>query len=160
MSGNLPEGANKSRKELKGSADRNKRYSMWQSQNGACFYCNKLMWVIGYHPVGKVNSMATNEHILPPKLGGSRRSHSNLVCSCAHCNRSRGQIEHEKFVQIRKQSNWQELAREEKWRIDGIYDEQIMKRSLKKNLRIQYKNRVHKINLLTKLGSFKPFVYV
>jgi len=162
--GNLPSGAEKSNAQLKNSSSRNKRFRMWEKQGGKCFYCHNPMWVIGFHKPGTLNSMATTEHILPPKLGGSRRQRSNLVCTCSKCNRSRGQISHKKFIEIRKHKDWQLLAKHEHWKILGIYDRKIVEEQrLSKRGKIlhskQFKERILKM-IRVKIKQTQAFIYI
>ena len=160
----LPSGAEKSKNKLKPSSDRNKRYRIWQEQGGKCFYCDNPMWVIGYHKPGALNTMATTEHILPPKLGGARRHRSNLVCSCSKCNRTRGQIPHETFIKIRKQKDWQQLAKQEQWKMLGIFNKKMKEHQHKqkfgnqKKLK-QFRERILKM-IRIKVKQHQAFVYV
>ena len=162
--GKLPSGADKPSKKLRPSSDRNKRYRMWQEQGGKCFYCHNPMWVVGKHKTGALNTMATTEHILPPKQGGSRRQRSNLVCSCSKCNRTRGQILHEKFIEIRKHKDWQFLAKQEHWKMIGIFDEKMKQHkhiqrfgNMKKKKQFRY--RILKM-IRIKVKKQQAFVYV
>ena len=160
----LPTGAKKPNSKLKSSSDRNKRYRIWQEQGGKCFYCHNPMWVIGFHNPGALNTMATIEHILPPKLGGARRARENLVCSCSKCNRTRGQIPHQTFIKIRKQKDWLMLAKYEHWKMLGIYDEKFKKLQHNQKFgnqkkRIQFRERILKM-IRTKVKLSQAFIYV
>ena len=164
MAGQLPSGATKSKNKLKPSADRNKRYKMWQEQGGKCFYCHTPTWVVGKHTPGALNTMATTEHIIPPKLGGSRRHRENLVCSCSKCNRTRGQISHEKFIEIRKHRKWQMLAKHEQWKMLGIYDEKLkesqhIEKFGNEKKKMQFRERILKM-IRIKVKQHQAFVYV
>lgn len=115
-----------------------RRLKLWTAQNGECYYCGRGMWVRGVHQAGQPGKMATIEHIVPPKLGGHKTNLKNLLCTCQSCNKTRGQIEHQKFIEIRKhKENWQVLAKEEQWRMQGIYTKKVFQRKITK-LRHQY----------------------
>ena len=149
---------------MKPSKTHYRRFTLWQEQNGRCFYCNKQMWVRGLHPKGKMNNMATIEHILPPKLGGSRNAKKNQVCSCSECNRIRGQIPHEKFMNIRKQANWRMLAKHEQWKMIGIYDSKMKEAQSKSKIYKKSKSKIFRERILNmiriKVKKSQAFIYI
>jgi len=120
-----------------------KRLKLYDEQNGLCIYCHTKMWSRGVHKKGTAGSMATIEHIHPKGMGGSKQF-SNLACSCSKCNVNRGQIDHAKFMKIRKRKNWQQLATEEKWRMQGIYNRKKREHRYKQFRRMCHKNSKYK----------------
>jgi hypothetical protein len=124
---------------------------MWERQGGKCIYCGNSTWLKSIHRRGKPTHKATLEHIVPRNRGGTH-SKNNLACSCLQCNSTRGEIDHSLFLKIRKQSNWQQLAKEEKWKLLGIYRkkkiEQFFKR-LPRKYPIVYKLKKH-LTIFTK----------
>jgi len=119
------------------SQSRNRRRGLYNAVNGKCIYCGTKMWLTGEHPDGHNNNMATIEHIKPQSAGGGHTS-DNLTCSCKQCNGTRSSISHETFMWMRQQKNWQELAREEKWRELGIYRQQKVKNAVTSFMHIHF----------------------
>ena len=128
------------------SKTQRKRLSIYNKQNGRCIYCNTTMWSKGFHEKGQPGKMATFEHIHPKGLGGSKK-YLNLACSCSKCNSERGQIEHFKFIEIRKHKNWQQLATEEKWKMLGIYSRKKREFTFKR-LRQEYKHKYPRLFII------------
>jgi 5-methylcytosine-specific restriction endonuclease McrA len=89
-----------------------RRIRLWEEAGGKCCYCGRTMpkptHKEKHHP-----AMATIEHIIPL---GFKDTHYGVTrgfaCSCAECNRARGQIPHEKFMEIRNVGpHWREVRK-------------------------------------------------
>jgi len=82
----------KSRKSLV-----NPRIHAFKKQNGCCYYCNQLMWMISpdelmckYNiTVGQASLLqCTGEHLVAHKDGGGA-TQCNIVAACWYCNSRR-----------------------------------------------------------------------
>ena len=118
------------------SKPQRQRLRIYNKQKGKCIYCKTTMWSRGAHKKGHPDKMATFEHLHPKGMGGGKGK--NLACSCSECNRYRGQIDHFKFLEIRKHKDWQKRAMIEKWKMDGIYGRK-MRQTRAKELRRKYR---------------------
>jgi len=138
-----------------------KRLTLATSQGG-CFYCGTNMWIRGIERHGDPRKEATLEHKVPQVMGGTSYI-ENLVCSCKDCNNTRGHISHAKFIWIRKQENWKELAAKELTKLHSVnfkkekevisrWQNDIAKRNRVARGFIRY--QLHLIN------QYKTFVYI
>jgi len=62
------------------------RVCMFILQDGLCAYCGAQMEL---HPAGAIDRLATVDHILPRRLGGSNDRLNKVLC-CRNCNRTKG----------------------------------------------------------------------
>lgn len=84
------------------------RLRKWTEQGGKCVFCNRPMWILGVHPIGKKQRQATIEHIIPKAFGGTNHP-SNLACSCSQCNNLRGTLPFDTFKHVQQFHNYHRL---------------------------------------------------
>lgn len=60
-----------------------------------CFYCNKDGLRLSSD---KKHEQATVDHIIAKSLGGDQFSHTNFVVCCDSCNRAKGTMSREEFI--------------------------------------------------------------
>ena len=59
-----------------------------EQQNHRCCYCGVHTWCKHYGEDGPWQTMATVEHVLPRKNGGTNKK-GNIVMACSECNNKR-----------------------------------------------------------------------
>ena len=72
------------------------RATIYQSQGGRCFYCERAMYTFRWHskplaPGMSRNLLPTCDHLEPRGKGGKDHG-DNYVIACFECNRKRGMI--------------------------------------------------------------------
>ena len=92
-----------------------RRKILYNEQGGRCIYCDKEMWLRSENMSGKRHLEATLEHIKPLSQGGSHMQRTNQAVSCITCNGLRGIIPHNVFIELHKETNWESIAKEERW---------------------------------------------
>lgn len=80
-------------------ARRQQLFRLWREQEGRCFYCERVTWLIGVEQhTGKKHlatldprAQATREHLIMQKHGGTNAP-DNIVMACFECNSTRPDV--------------------------------------------------------------------
>lgn len=79
------------------SIRRSRRVSLFEEQNGLCFYCGARMVLDVERPGKQTPDYAcTEDHLVPKSVGGSD-ARDNVVAACFGCNNRRGTIRYDAF---------------------------------------------------------------
>lgn len=76
----------------------NKRVRIWNRTGGYCTYCD--------HPLTFVDAKAFHMVHKTPRSRGGTNDDSNLVPACEPCNRSKGNMTHDEFIEKRETRNY------------------------------------------------------
>jgi hypothetical protein len=60
-----------------------------------CHYCKNVV----FEKHEKLENQLTLDHIIPLSKGGERSSSTNVLVSCAHCNKRRGNMDYRDFCE-------------------------------------------------------------
>lgn len=90
---------------------RAKTTKLFERQGGKCFYCDRETWLTEQTRNGMPpRRQATLEHVVPQCEGGTDNL-NNLVMACGGCNRMRGDMNFEKFRELRQDpEKWSEYC--------------------------------------------------
>lgn len=73
------------------------RVRVWKRGGKVCLYCGERTYIVP--PEGKSWAAATIEHRKPLSQGGTWKL-KNLGCACYRCNRSKGDLLEEEFLEL------------------------------------------------------------